>query len=299
MNLIDHTGHIYSLPSFESYPTGYEYETFKYIHWLEDEYVRKLSVNEWYIRPVMLLFNKSIDSVSLSIDSSVFKLISGKTIQDKVHETGFNIELDESNDVFVSTLTKDDLIFIEDDESILGIFYVAGNAASAATWTSNLLVEVHYEDNTSEYCPITIGGVFYDESEELVINGKNMGISLPKDIIKAVYQCIAGTSVYSSDTNEALYNEKVREYLMNYMKLHGECGNVDQMKASLKFFGWGSNIKLTQLIRTDNEIITQYVKDFFDSNNDILTRMEHFRPSALVSLTVDENASDGTVEDQD
>ena len=40
-----------------------------------------------------------------------------------------------------------------------------------------------YDIVKHSYCPITVGGVYHDEIEELVINGKNLGVSLPKDII--------------------------------------------------------------------------------------------------------------------
>ena len=303
MELIDHTGHIYSLPSFKEYPVGYEYETFKHTLWLEDEYARQLSINEWYIRPVRIILHKDtglLHDVIASIDSAVYRLISGKTIQDKIAETGTMIELDESDDIFVKELHLSDMIRIEDEDDIMLTFYVAGNAPTEATWTSNLLIEAAYnEGDAREWCPVTVGGVFHDECEELVINGRNMGVYFPKDILKAMYPCTSGTSVYSSEVNEALYNDKVKEYLMNYMRLHGECGNMDQVRSALKFFGWSGKVKLEQLVRTDNEVITQYVRDFLDTTNDIMWRMEHFRPSSLVSVTVMQNAETGEEEKPD
>lgn len=290
MELIDHTGHLYTIPSFDSYPYGYEYETFKYVMWLEDEYVRRLSINEWYIRPVRVLIHQPGPvSVNVNVDSNVFYLIGGKTIQEKVQQTGLNIELDESPDIFKKQLSLDDMHVLEDDTDVLITFYVAGNASEEATWTTNIMINATYEDGKEEWCPITVGGVFRDECEPLIINGHNMGINIPKDIIKALYPNVAGTSIYSNELNEALYNDKVKEYLMNYMKLHGEKGNIDQVRASLKFFQWGSHASISQLIRTDNNIITQYIRDFFNNTNDIARRMEHFVPSSLLSVVVNEN----------
>ena len=289
MEFIDHTGHIFSQPSYKTYPTGYEYETFKYIFYLEDEYARRLSINEWYIRPIRLLIHKcdgDIASLSANIDSTVFKLLSPSMIQEKINE-GLPLEIEE--DAFTDSLSYDDMMPLEDNNDIMLTIYVGGYAKSPATWTSNILIECEYSDGHKEWCPITVGGVFYDEQEELVINGRNMGVSFPKDIIRALYPKTAGTSIYTDETNEAVYNMKIKEYMMNYMRLHGECGNIDQIKSSLAFFEWGNTISLAQLIRTDNEIITQYIKNYLDINNDVLQRMDHFSPTALLSLVVKEN----------
>ena len=291
MEFIDNTGHIFSLTSFDSYPTGYEYETFDYVFYLEDEYVRRLSVNNFYIKPIRALLHKdsgSLSSLSIKIDSGVFKLIGSKTIQQKTSQGIFNIEFDEQDESFKSELSLDDIYIIEDDDDILITFYVIGTADSPATWTSNILIDAEY-NGVHEYCPITVGGVFYDEQEELIINGRNMGVYFPKDIIKAVY----GSSVYNDTINEALYNSKVKEYMMNYMKLHGETGNLDHIKSSLKFFGWGDKVKLVQLVRTDNNIISQYIRDFLSTENDLLIRFDAFEHSGLISLYVPINGETG------
>ena len=295
MEFIDRTGHIFSLPSYDTYPTGYEYETFDYIFYLEDEYVRRLSVNNYYIKPVRVLLHKgsgTVNALSIKVDSSVFRLIGSKAIQEKTKTGTFNIEFDEDDDEFKSELTLNDISIIEDDDYRLVTFYIIGCASSAATWTSNILIDVTYDKNIHEYCPITAGGVFYDEQEELIINGRNMGVYFPKDIIKAVY----GQSVYDGVINEAVYNAKVKEYMMNYMRLHGETGNVDQIISSLKFFGWGDRIKLTQLVRTDNTVLSQYIRDFLNTNSDLLTRFEAFQHSGLISLYVPLNGETGNVE---
>ena len=78
MEFIDNTGHIFSLTSFDSYPTGYEYETFDYVFYLEDEYVRRLSVNNFYIKPIRALLHKdsgNLSSLSIKIDCGVRILV--------------------------------------------------------------------------------------------------------------------------------------------------------------------------------------------------------------------------------
>ena len=71
------------------------------------------------------------------------------------------------------------------------------------------ITDVEYNDDEHEWCPITIGGVFYDNCESLIINGKNMGVDLPKDILKAIYQ----SSFYNDVTDSTIYNEKIKEIL--------------------------------------------------------------------------------------
>lgn len=296
MEFINNTGHIFSLQSYDTYPTGYEYETFDYIFYIEDDYAKSLSVNNFYIKPIRVLLdrdNGDIQSLSIKIDSSIFKLIGSNIIQDKIKTGGFNIEFDENDESFKAELTKDDILILNDDAYNLVTFYVICMSPEPATWTSNILIDVTYNTGKTnekhEYCPITVGAVFYDESEELIINGKNMGVYFPKDIIKAVY----GTSVYNDVINETVYNSKVKEYLLNYMVLHGEIGNTNQLLSGLKFFGWGDKIKIVQLVRTDNDILSQYIRDFFTTTNDLLYRFEAFEHSGLVSLYVPINGESG------
>ena len=67
--------------------------------------------------------------------------------------------------------------------------YVIGYTKEEGTWSTNILI--HIEDtleNTNTWCPITVGGTFVDNEEALIINGQNMGVKLPKDILRAVYK---------------------------------------------------------------------------------------------------------------
>ena len=82
MEFIDSTGHIFSLTSFNSYPTGYEYETFDYVFYLEDEYVRRLSVNNFYIKPIRALLHKDSGNIS-SLSITNIKYTKGS--MDKIH----------------------------------------------------------------------------------------------------------------------------------------------------------------------------------------------------------------------
>ena len=117
----------------------------------------------------------------------------------------------------------------------------------------NIMIHIYDKvKNVHDWCPISIGGEFINEYEELIINGKNLGVNLPKDILKAVY----AESLYNDVFNEALYNEKLKEYLINIMGIKGECGNFRSMLNSLKWFGWNDKVEISKLIKTDNQLRT-------------------------------------------
>ena len=309
MEFIDHTGHIFSQQSYNSYPVGYELETLPYIFWLNHQYTYNLSIDNYYMLPIRPLISKTditdikyIKSLSVKCESSIFKLIPSTLIQKKIIESqSLEIELKENSDdfkdelkfdstVFIedNKLKFDDILFIEDDDYIMLPFYIIGNSSSEGTFTTTILINITYINNDKEksiYCPITIGGVWVDEIEQLQINAANMGVNLPKDIIRAVYQ----GSLVNDKLDKALYNDKVKEYLINYMTLKGECGNTNSVINSLKWFGYGDKISLDKLIRTDNEIYNQYIHNNLSLNNDIIESFEHFVNTSLFTLVIKEN----------
>lgn len=423
MDFIDHTGHIFNQQSFNEKPTGYEYEENRYIFWFDTEYGYKLSVNNYYFKPIRILYPivSQTDDINVSISTSEvsnFSLLGSKQIQESLmkNETLFdNITLNSNS--FKCNLTNDDVCIINnitekqytgyyktvfkynkngkqiqyngevierddkfygyinfgplqeeveliptrnfyaikdeeytikyisskrelteadyidfnpndtyffdeiteedyentiilnsynigDDFNILGrgkiysyveidnkyyicehvykqfaliTFYCILYCNEPGTWETNVLININ-----NDWCPITVGAEVVDECEELVINGKNMGISLPKDIIKAVYN-----SNYNSEyIDERLYNNKLKEYLMNLMRLRAEIGNFRSAIDSLKWFGWGSLVTLNKLWKTDNIIQSQYIRDKFDIINDNLYTYEYFRNSTFLSLSL-------------
>ena len=145
------------------------------------------------------------------------------------------------------------------------------------------------------YTPITIGCSFIDECEELIINGNNMGIRLPKEILKAIYN----SSFYSKNADEKLLKNKLKELLLNYMNIKGETGNFKSMINSLKWFGWNKHINISQLIKTDNEFQNQFVLDYFDIHNDIKETFKYFNKTNNISLTVSGNREIGENYQQD
>ena len=128
----------------------------------------------------------------------------------------------------LKSYNDDDLLIIKIIENnnpyILIPIYVIAKTEDEGTWSSNIMIHISYKYIDKEvWCPISIGGTFVDQYEALKIHGQNMGVSLPKDIIKA----LNGTSFFNDEFNVEIYNKKLKEYMLNYMSIKGECGNYN------------------------------------------------------------------------
>lgn len=286
MEFIDHTGHIFTQKSYNDYPVGYEFETLPYIFWLNNQYTQNLSIDNYYMLPIRPLVENSrngeIKAVSIKCNSNIFKLVASKRIQE---QQSLTIELKEDSSDFKSELVIDDILQVKDDEFTMLPFYVIGNSTEEGTFTTTILISIYYDNDVQIHCPITVGGVWVDEIEQLQINASNMGVNLPKDIIRAIYQ----SSLVNDKLDTALYNDKVKEYLINYMSIKGECGNTNSVINSLKWFGYGDKITLDKLIRTDNDLYNQYVHDNLSLNNDIIKGFDNFVNTSLFTLVIKDN----------
>lgn len=411
MNFLDRTGHIFSLDSYDQYPIGYEYQENPYIFWFESERGYKLSVDNYYFKPIRIvtrLFDKSPDNkINVKIENSnKFFLVGSKIIEEKfmnINDINDPISLDEDfiknskelnysanitfdvdnitineedgND-FNSLITKENEVMVGyetfyvkyntytpvkdediiDCESLVGesyldihsnlvpitedthgikvakdiigdsekyviliekkkkvkidetnqnsnkitdihndfelylisTFYVLVNSDEEGVWSTNIIINVN-----EDYCPITVAAEIVDEREELVINGQNMGIKLPKEIVNAIYS----SNINSVIPDNKLYNLKMKEYLLNYMALRGEVGNYKSALDALKWFEWDDKLTISKLIKNDNRIQKQYVKDFFNILNDNIYSYQLFKETALLSLEFN-LTEDGDKEDQ-
>lgn len=161
-------------------------------------------------------------------------------------------------------------------------FYCLVKSSDIGTWETNILVQYGFDDSVEdEFCPITVGAEFVDENEFLIINGQNMGVKLPKEILKAVYS----GEVYSSVPDEALYAKKLKEYLLNYMNIKGEVGNYKSAINSLKWFEWGDLLTISKLYKRDVDLQNQYLRDYFDITNDNIYSYQLFLNTTLISLS--------------
>lgn len=308
MRFIDNNGQVFSMQSFSEFPIGYEFEQTPYIFWIDNVYTEKLSVNNFYILPIRIFVKEVFENneiktpiIDISLDSDIFKLYCPTT------ELG---ELISNNDLVknindISKLNHISGIYVSADEEVtdtfsIYTFYVVCNSKEEGSWSSNILIKLtsydYLENNDTfipvdDYCPITVAGTFIDEIEQLQINMTNIGISLPKDIIKAVYQYQYNTDVI----DETAYNTKLKEYLINHMQLKSECGNYNAVLRAIDWFGWKNKIEIVKHLKTDNQFVEQFINDYFNIEDDIIEAYKNFKTSAYMSLYIKENEENGIV----
>lgn len=306
MNFVENTGHTFTLKSYSQKPIGHEYENMPYIFWMDSDKTRHLSIDNYYVRIINMLIpihdENDISNIGISVEctSSIYRLISTKQIQDSLNSNSSiasifcrSTQLDETSDLR-QALNDDDLIgvIVSDNgtPSIVVPIYVIGCSSMTGVLSTNILIHVFNKDTEIDACdeswtPVTVAGEWFDENEPLYINAANMGITLPKDILHAVYQC----SFVNDEFDYEMYNIKLKEYLINYMQIRGEAGNFNSAISSLQWFGYGDKITISKLLRTDNEFQRQYVRDYFNISNDILESFSTFRNSTMISLSMKEN----------
>lgn len=303
MEFIDNTGHIFSLPTYSEEPIGYEYEENPYTFWIDSDKMSHLSVNNYYAKVINMLYEIPDDcenindrfTFNISINSNIYTLLSPVEIQDMV--SGMSsikdyieiIKPSDNIDIRKKELTNDDLLVVKTHEQeginvrhfLLVPIYILGYATDEGTWSTNVLVHItDNELNEDNWTHFTVGGTYIRQHEELYINGRNMGVNLPKDILRAVYQ----SSFINDVFDEELYNIKLKEYLVNYMAIRGECGNFKSALDSLKWFGWGDKLSVSKLLKTDNEFQDQYLLDYFSLNTDILNSFNTFRNTTYIAV---------------
>lgn len=297
MNFIDHTGHTFTIKSYSFYPTGHEYVQPSYVFWL-DGYVdgRKLSTANWYVKPIWITLNPNEYIDEIEIHSSKFWICT----YDKLRDLGLSnmsrlsdaVNIDEET-IFSSFMHdntydmkdytahySDNTIYVDQDTIVFPL-YVFGLSSEEGTFTTDIVLH----SDADEYCVITVGGEWHDNTEALTVNASNMGINIPKDVLKAVYDC----SYWNDEPNEVLYDRKLKECLLEYMEMRGECGNYNSAIKSLEWFGYGNKIDFVKLMRTDNQFISSYIRDSFNIDNDLLQSFSSFRNSQYVSLAIKEN----------
>ena len=323
MEFIDNTGHVFSLDSYKDDPIIYRFKENDYIFWVKDT---KVSINNFYIKPIRFIINtKDIDltdtedfKLNISLSSNIYKLIGPKYIQEKLENIdNINKNILINFNECKSELTLDDFYFEFDENSTQNLivedknniddpnsnsennsyymfpFYIIARSKDEGTYLTNVLIKTTLY-NEDEYTPITVGCTFIDECEELIINGRNMGISLPKEVIRAFYE----TPFESIYPDEKILRNEMKELLMNYMSIKGECGNFKSVLNSLKWFGWHNKISISKLLKTDNVFQDQYILDYFNIENDIKDSFKFFRTTNLISLTIDGNIETGEFDEQ-
>lgn len=334
MYFVDSSGHTFFQQSFNYNPVGYEYYKNKYIFWIDNKDHSYCSVNNYYIRPIYILTDRQVSALEIRAGSAMFALLSSRNVVQKfkdcvisIDESDFKavLHFDESWTVNENTTNNDNDDNDDNNKNVNDIielpvlsvsngeetkttkyvypFYVVTTSSEVGSFMTNILIKASYRNNSGkddeftsyEYCYITVGAEFNEESEILYINGQNMGVRLPHEILRAVYE----GSYINGEFDEELYNEKLKEYLLEYMQIRGEIGNYNSAIQSLKWFGWGDKLELVSLLETDNQFLIQFVRDYFDTSSDILDSFKHFVNSTMLSLIAWENKETGKYNDYD
>lgn len=294
MEFIDRTGHTFSLKSFSAYPIGYKTAQHKYIFWSKGYDDRQLSVGMWYCTPLWVLLDENEHIDSIEMESSRFHLVGYDQLQKLGVSDGNILSADFTIDeetLVASSFIPSANTYIKVGKKKVCPLYVFALSEEEGTFTTPILFHTIYEDGVSdegvdeEFVPASIGGEWHDECEDLVINGQNMGIKLPKEIMRAMYD----TSYFDDVPDEVLWKRKMKEVLLDYMHIRGECGNYESAIDSLKWFGYGDKMEFTRLVRTDNQFLASYIHDSFDIENDWISSFSSFAESTWVSVCLRDN----------
>lgn len=304
MEFIDTGGHIFSVGHAES-PLGWESADSEYVFWINGAYTGpEISTGMYYVMQITPYIGKDntlgtgcssvpvtdVKEITVTCESSIFKVAGYEIGRDLSFDVSGGALAERSTSV---VYTDGKLIIDGADGDCIAPFFVICKSDGEGTLMTNLLVSVKYVEGQAErtvYSVVRVGGVFTGESEKLEINAANFGKALPKGILRAVYQgdvpCGDGETLFDA----SLYNEKLKEYLMSRMKIVGETGNRNSMLSAFKWFGWGDKAEMSSLLKTDNRLMEQYVRDRFGTDSDIIDCFSRFRNTALVSFGLKENA---------
>ena len=180
MEFIDHTGHIFSLPTFDDKPVALQYTESDYIFWIKDNPV---SVDNYYILPIrfVLDYDQFVTNIkgfmeehqislnealklNISLDSQFYKLIGPRYIQSKLEQNkDINEPIQFNLSDFKSELTLDDfyfdlnnnsdqnlIVYNGDKKFLLFPFYVIGQSKVEGTYLSNIMINIKYNKEKVE-----------------------------------------------------------------------------------------------------------------------------------------------------
>lgn len=298
LGFIDNTGKVFSFDNYQD-STGYELLQNKYIFWVDNPVTDfDLSINTYYIKQITpyitndALDISSVKSIKIELASNKFSLIKYSDIK---ADSALTIDLNNISNLKEITYNSNEFIIDETSKDLIAPFFVLTKSSEEGTYSTNALITVTFRNDDQVqtiYNVITIGGTFISEDEKFSINVNNMGFTIPKSIINAVYQGELQLENYQGNYNNfdfSLYNAKLREYLLYNKNLKNNKGNYNSIKSHLDWFGWGTDLTLTKLLKTDNQFLTQYLDRDYIANNDNNVLINHFVHTALINVRLSQN----------
>lgn len=128
----------------------------------------------------------------------------------------------------------------------------------------------------------------YGEDERLPIDAANLGVEIPKQFQKAVYDA----NVREETEDYVLLNRKWKELLIEYWNVIANKGNYRSLTNSLKFFEYGDLVKISEYWKyVDNfdtallvgRDISQILDEEIHENLDVLTKTTYIGLSMLIN----------------
>lgn len=194
-----------------------------YVFWFEEEQ----STNLLYIRKICILSNKS--SIKCTIENNdVFQLIDVNKIAN-VKDITVNYKSYKDIQEMISISYQSQGTPYKD--FYVHMVYVLGHSASAGEYQCEATI-----DDTK----ISIGADFYNENETLGINVSNMGLDIPKDVQRAIYE----SNLREDGVDNILLNRKFKELLIQYMDIIANKGSYNSLLNSLSWFEYGDLVKI-------------------------------------------------------
>lgn len=231
-----------------------------YIFWFDGQQ----STNIWYSQPICFISTNETEIISLP-DNEVFKLLDPNKL-----DTFKNIQYNNLTDL----VSKNDTINIYGYKymnSYIYIIYIIGHTTVAGEYIENFKIGNEV---------FKIGADFYQEEESLYINLSNMGVDIPENIQKAIYN----SNLREDKRDNILLNRKWKELLSNYWDTIACKGSSKSLFNTLKWFEYGDLLKLSELWKTDDN---NYI--MIDLNNILKNQykniLETFRKTTFISIS--------------
>lgn len=210
-----------------------------YVHWFDEGQ----SVNINYYKELVFTTNEQEIDVTIE-DNPYFKLM-------KFSDPSYTTEI----------LNGFSYYHIED--FIVSSLHLTG-IPYAGTYLYRLFVYA-FSSDTGEYSvdinignsTITVGADFYPENELLTNDLENLGVEIPMQIQKAIYE----SNVHEEAMDNILMNRKWKELLLEYWNIVACKGNYRSLINSMKFFEYGELLKIMEFWKA------HYNKDIFISND--------------------------------
>lgn len=216
-----------------------------YIHWFEGQQ----STGIIYTQPICFISNVSRVPISIpnspGNESSPFMLIDPGLLSRDTTDT-IN-EFDYKTLSHITTMSYISNGVYVGPSQFIHIIYVIASAADGGEYIGEINI-----GPTGER--IVVGADFYQENESLKINASNLGINIPDQVQRAIYD----SNVHEEKKDNILINRKFKELLSNYWDMMANRGSYKSLINTLKWFEYGDLIRLREIWKHDDFGCTVY-----------------------------------------